>query len=207
MPVVAAEPSLLLPPGPRMPLMRAPCVQFLRAPSVPAQRGLPLEPSHIQHRRRRNNKLLRHTYTVQRRDTLARIVSATGAHSRTDRHRVMIAIFRANPAAFQNNFNRLRTGVTLQLPTADIAGGDFAEEVSREYDAQMAAWRASGHRSPLPCPRPCLIGLARRAAVPTQPPSPSPYPSARTTLSIGDRRQCSLNEWASLTVARSIAES
>ncbi len=55
------------------------------------------------------------TYTVARRDTLDHIASVAGAHSRIDRHRMMIAIFRANPAAFQNNFNKLHTGVTLHF--------------------------------------------------------------------------------------------
>ncbi|MEA3181023.1 MAG: pilus assembly protein FimV [Gammaproteobacteria bacterium] len=138
-----------------------------------------------------NNKLLGHTYTVARRDTLARIVSATGAHSRTDRHRMMIAIFRANPAAFQNNFNRLRTGVTLQLPTAEQLAAISAEEVSREYDAQMAAWRAPGHRvaSSVAAVPAAPVSLASRAApaVPTQPPSSVPVSANNDIDSETDR--------------------
>lgn len=135
-----------------------------------------------------NNKLLGHTYTVARRDTLARIVSATGAHSRTDRHRMMIAIFRANPAAFQNNFNRLRTGVTLQLPTAEQLAAISAEEVSREYDAQMAAWRAPGHRVASSVPAAPVSSASRAApAVPTQPPSPVPVSANNDIDSETDR--------------------
>lgn len=91
-------------------------------------------------------KLLGHTYTVARRDTLDHIVSITGAHSRTDRHRMMIAIFRANPAAFKNNFNRLHTGVTLHFPTSEQLSAISAAEANREYDAQMAAWHTPDHR-------------------------------------------------------------
>ena len=86
-------------------------------------------------------KSLGHTYSVARRDTLDHIVSIAGAHSRTDRHRMMIAIFRANPAAFQNNLNRLHTGVTLHFPSSEQLAAISAEEANREYDSQMAAWR------------------------------------------------------------------
>ena len=87
-----------------------------------------------------------HTYTVARRDTLEHIASKAGAHSRTDRHRMMIAIFHANPAAFHNNFNRLHTGVTLNLPSAAQLAAISAADADREYDAQMAAWRAPDRR-------------------------------------------------------------
>jgi pilus assembly protein FimV len=89
---------------------------------------------------------LGHTYTVARRDTLDHIVSIAGAHSRTDRHRMMIAIFRANPAAFHHNLNRLHSGVTLQFPSSEQLSAISAEEANREYDAQMAAWRTPGER-------------------------------------------------------------
>lgn len=89
------------------------------------------------------SKLLGTKYTVARRDTLARIVTATGARSRIERHRMMIAIYRANPAAFQNNFNRMHTAVTLTFPTAEQLAAISVDETSREYDTQMAEWRAS----------------------------------------------------------------
>jgi pilus assembly protein FimV len=89
---------------------------------------------------------LGHTYTVARRDTLDHIVSVAGAHSRTDRHRMMIAIFRANPAAFHHNLNRLHSGVTLQFPGSEQLSAISAAEANREYDAQMAAWRTPGLR-------------------------------------------------------------
>jgi len=91
------------------------------------------------------NKLLGQTYKVARRDTLAHIATAAGARSRTEQHRLMIAIYRANPAAFQNNFSRMHTGVTLTLPTADQLAAISVEDTNREYDRQMAEWRASLH--------------------------------------------------------------
>ena len=90
-----------------------------------------------------SSKVLGKTYTVSRRDTLDHIVTAAGARSRIERHRMMIAIFRNNPAAFQNNFNRMHAGVTLTFPTAEQLAAISVEETHREYDAQMAAWRSS----------------------------------------------------------------
>ena len=89
------------------------------------------------------------TYTVARRDTLARIAGIAGAHSRSDRRRMMIAIFRANPSAFQTNLNNLRTGVTLHLPSVAELVNIPADEANREFAVQMAAWRSADHHSPL----------------------------------------------------------
>ena len=86
------------------------------------------------------------TYTVAPRDTLDRIATIAGAHSRSDRHRMMIAIFRANPGAFQTNLNILRSGAKLHLPTVAELSKIPADEANHEFAAQMAAWRASDHR-------------------------------------------------------------
>ncbi|HEY0340768.1 MAG TPA: FimV/HubP family polar landmark protein [Steroidobacteraceae bacterium] len=86
------------------------------------------------------------TYTAARRDTLARIATIAGAHSRAARHKMMIAIFRANPAAFQTNLNMLRTGAKLHLPSAAELAQISTDAANREFAAQMAAWRASDHR-------------------------------------------------------------
>jgi len=88
------------------------------------------------------------TYTVARRDTLDRIAGIAGAHSRSDRRRMMIAIFRANPSAFQTNLNNLRSGVTLHLPSVAELAKIPADEANREFGAQMAAWRSSDHHVP-----------------------------------------------------------
>jgi FimV-like protein len=85
------------------------------------------------------------TYTVARRDTLNRIAGIAGAHSRSDRRRMMIAIFRANPGAFQTNLNNLRSGATLHLPSMAELAKIPADDANREFAAQMAAWRSSDH--------------------------------------------------------------
>jgi pilus assembly protein FimV len=86
------------------------------------------------------------TYTVAPRDTLDRIATIAGAQSRSERRRMMIAIFRANPGAFQTNLNILRSGAKLHLPTVAELSKIPAAEANHEFAAQMAAWRASDHR-------------------------------------------------------------
>ena len=91
-------------------------------------------------------KPTRDTYTVARRDTLARIAGIAGAHSRSDRRKMMIAIFRANPSAFQTNLNNLRTGVTLHLPSVAELSSISSDAADREFAQQMAAWRSPEQR-------------------------------------------------------------
>ena len=114
------------------------------------------------------------TYTVARRDTLARIASIAGAHSRSDRRRMMIAIFRANPSAFQTNLNNLRTGVTLHLPNVAELVNIPADEANREFAVQMAAWRSADHHSPLVA----ATSAAPRSATPNSAAPPSVTTSA-----------------------------
>ncbi len=83
-------------------------------------------------------------YRVERGDTLYEIAGSLAAGDRSTTQRMMIGLFRANPAAFQDNINVLRAGAILRVPSADelsaIGTGEAATEVSR----QVAAWRASG---------------------------------------------------------------
>jgi FimV-like protein len=90
------------------------------------------------------------TYRVVPRDTLERIARIAGAHSGSERRRMMIAIFRANPDAFRNNLNILRSGVTLRLPGAPELSAISADEAGREFALQMRAARGSEHRVPAP---------------------------------------------------------
>src|SRR5271154_982081 len=91
-------------------------------------------------------------YTVAPRDTLDRIVRLAGAHSQSDRHRMMLAIFRANPEAFQANLNLLRSGATLHLPSAAEVAAISADDADREFFAQVAGWRAVSRRTRLASP-------------------------------------------------------
>jgi pilus assembly protein FimV len=74
--------------------------------------------------------------------TLHGIAWRVGERSESDLQRMMIAIFRANPSAFDGNINRLHLGAVLTIPAyaelAAISKGD----AKREFHAQMAAWHS-----------------------------------------------------------------
>jgi pilus assembly protein FimV len=77
--------------------------------------------------------------------TLRGIAWRVGARSPSDLNRLMIAILRANPGAFDGNINRMYRGAVLTIPsTAEVAAISPAE-AAREVHAQMADWHAPAH--------------------------------------------------------------
>jgi pilus assembly protein FimV len=87
--------------------------------------------------------------------TLRGVAWRVGARSDSDIKKTMLAIFRANPHAFEGNINRLRLDAVLTIPSAADISTISKEDASREVRAQMAAWRASPQK-------------ARSAAAPVQ---------------------------------------
>jgi pilus assembly protein FimV len=94
---------------------------------------------------------------VGARATLRGIAWRVGERSDSDLQRMMIAIFRANPTAFDGNINRLHLGAVLTIPSHAEAAAISKAEARHEVHAQMAAWRtpgravaASGGRSAVP---------------------------------------------------------
>ena len=73
--------------------------------------------------------------------TLRGIAWRVGERSDSDLQRMMIAIFRANPTAFDGNINRLHLGAVLTIPSHAEAAAISKAEARREVHAQMAAWR------------------------------------------------------------------
>jgi pilus assembly protein FimV len=85
-------------------------------------------------------------YNVVANDTLSMIVRRQGVSAPADVNRLMIATFRANPAAFDFNINRLRRGVVLHIPPESEWRAMDAHEAAGEVSRQVQAWRvASGH--------------------------------------------------------------
>jgi pilus assembly protein FimV len=78
--------------------------------------------------------------------TLRGVAWRVGARSDSDLKKTMLAIFRANPNAFEGNINRLRLGAVLMIPPAADITAISKEDASREIHAQMAAW----HAMPIP---------------------------------------------------------
>jgi pilus assembly protein FimV len=80
-------------------------------------------------------------YNVQRNDTLWRIASrVTPGGTRREINRTMIALFRANPAAFNSNINRLRSGSVLRIPELSDIEAISTGEASAEVARQAAEW-------------------------------------------------------------------
>lgn len=80
-------------------------------------------------------------YTVERNDTLWRIASrATSSSSRREVNRTMIALFRANPAAFSGNINRLRSGSVLRIPELSDIEAISTSDATAEVRRQTAEW-------------------------------------------------------------------
>ena len=79
--------------------------------------------------------------------TLRGVAWRVGARSDSDLKKTMLAIFRANPHAFEGNINRLRLGAVLTIPSAADISNISREDASREVQAQMTAWRASPQKA------------------------------------------------------------
>lgn len=78
------------------------------------------------------------------RDTLRAIARRAGARTESQAQRMMIAIFRANPHAFEGNINVLHLGALLSIPSAQDVAAIDAVDARREVRAQMTAWRLDG---------------------------------------------------------------
>jgi len=102
------------------------------------------------------------------RDTLRAIARRAGARTESQAQRMMIAIFRANPHAFEGNINVLHLGALLSIPSAQDVAAIDAVDARREVRAQMTAWRLDG--------RPAAPH--RVAAVPAATSAPGAAPAA-----------------------------
>jgi FimV-like protein len=80
--------------------------------------------------------------------TLRGVAWRVGARSDVDLKKTMLAIFRANPSAFEANINILHLGASLTIPSEEVIAAIPADEAKREIRAQMAAWRAMPKSSP-----------------------------------------------------------
>jgi pilus assembly protein FimV len=79
--------------------------------------------------------------------TLRGVAWRVGARSDSDLKKTMLAIFRANPHAFEGNINRLRLGAVLTIPSAADISTISREDAGREIRAQMTAWRTSPQKT------------------------------------------------------------
>jgi FimV-like protein len=95
--------------------------------------------------------------------TLRGIAWRVGARSDADLNQMMIAIFRANPNAFDGNINRMHLGAMLQIPGAEDVAAIPHAEANRETRAHMQAWRTTVKR---PSSNSISVAAAAAAASP-----------------------------------------
>jgi pilus assembly protein FimV len=113
-------------------------------------------------------------YVVQRNDTLSKIAAAANPGPRRVVNRTMIALFRANPAAFNGNINRLRAGSVLRIPEISEIEAIPSDEASSEVSRQTAEW--SGGMVANTTPESERLRLVTPEETPS-PPSAAPTPA------------------------------
>jgi len=91
------------------------------------------------------------SHLVRRGETLSGIASgvAGSAPNGTHTRNWILAIYQANPHAFDKNMNWMRAGAVLRIPDADAAAAVSPTEANAEIRRQYAAWR-SGEGTPAP---------------------------------------------------------
>ncbi len=82
---------------------------------------------------------------VNRGETLSGIAQRYKSDSITI-HQMTIALFQANPHAFNGNINRLREGVVLRIPNGDELHYQSSDLAAAEVVRQTEAWRARPRR-------------------------------------------------------------
>jgi FimV-like protein len=140
-------------------------------------------------------------HRVAARDTLRAIARSAGARTEPHAQRMMIAIFRANPQAFDGNINLLHLGAVLNIPAEQAVAAIDGVEAKREVRAQMTAWRLEGRPSlqrrlaatavsqpsaaPAAGPAPHITAVAARIPIPASAPVsvPPAAPAAVTAAS------------------------
>ena len=131
-------------PAPTAPSAAAPT----EAPSAPAAAATPApaqtSPSHAA-----SDAGTGGTHLVRRGETLSKIASATaGESARSARARSwMVAIYQANPHAFDSNMNLLHSGAVLRIPDAATADAISSRQATSEIRRQYASWRGAAGTS------------------------------------------------------------
>lgn len=116
---------------------------------------------------------------VVRGDTLWGITNRVRPDSRLTINQTMLAIYEANPEAFEGNINRLRAGARLRIPSADdvfrISRGDAFEEVRRQNEA----W---GGIADSPTPEPAVAEPTPEPSLTLVPPDDEDLPLSDTSV-------------------------
>src|SRR5882724_9970076 len=90
------------------------------------------------------------SHVVKRGETLSSIASsASGDSANSAQTRSwMLAIYQANPGAFDKNMNLMRSGAVLRIPENSDASAISPAEANGEIRRQYAAWRSTASAGP-----------------------------------------------------------
>ena len=85
------------------------------------------------------------THLVQRGETLSSIASgaAVSSENSPETHSWMLAIYQANPRAFEQNMNVLHSGAVLRMPDGSEVSAVSPAVAATEIRRQYAAWRGA----------------------------------------------------------------
>jgi pilus assembly protein FimV len=101
------------------------------------------------------------THLVKRGESLSQIASVVaGARPNSAQaHSWMLAIYQANPQAFDKNMNRLRSGAVLRVPDGSAAAAVSPAAALTEIRRQYAAWRGTASAGASSSPEPGQLHL------------------------------------------------
>jgi pilus assembly protein FimV len=116
---------------------------FRQASQTTPQRA----PNHAQTSATVDEPIPRETVKVAAGGTLRGIASRASTRGDAGLETLMIAIFRANPNAFDGNINRLRRGAEVTIPSPTEVSKISKADASREFLLQMEAWHTGGKLS------------------------------------------------------------
>ncbi|HSY08528.1 MAG TPA: FimV/HubP family polar landmark protein [Steroidobacteraceae bacterium] len=113
------------------------------------------------------------TRLVQRGDTLSQIAGSLSAAGGASTRSWMVAVYQANPSAFESNMNLMHAGAVLRIPelatAAAIAPSDALGEIRRQY----ASWRGTPPKTEAAAAQPGQLHLV----TPDQSTQPGTQPS------------------------------
>ena len=133
-------------------------------------------------------------YRVRQGDTLSRIAGRT-QRGGVSLDQMLVSLFRANPNAFvDNNMNRLKAGVVLQVPSADDTKAIAAGEARQVIQAQSADFGAYRQR---------LAGAVPSAT----PDAPAQKATGKVQAAVEDRKQAAAPSPDKLTLSKGAAAS
>ncbi len=127
---------------------------------------------------------------VQRNETLWSIAEQVRPDRSVTITQTIMALYRANPAAFDGNVNRLRAGAVLRVPSRGEIASIDRSQAAAEFRNQTRAWRAE---QPAPS-RPARLELVPPAesAPPSAPVSGASAPAAAAATSADAAAQTEL---------------